>query len=145
MATKETTNYDTREKMGKDGKVSPNEAYVFLLNKRIMTLEELRKSCNSLREECIKKELEMRHQYASERNPVKVGDIVTDHYHTIKVEKMSIGGISIPYMVYYGTELRKNGVPKKRQPILRDPVHQIHVQSINGQPYIFHKDGTEIN
>jgi hypothetical protein len=66
---------------------------------------------------------------------VKVGDIVTDHYHTIRVENMILYGHPIPFIQYEGTELTKQGVPKKRQPVPCNPVFQNYVKSINGKPY----------
>ena len=100
-----------------------------------MTAKELREKCMALQRECNDKQMELRKQYAIERNPVKVGDIVTDHYHTIRVEKMGIYGRPVPYMVYHGTELTKQGIPKKRQPVPDQPVFQNSVRSINGEPY----------
>lgn len=100
-----------------------------------MTAKELQEKRMALQRECNDKQEELRKQYAIEHNPVKVGDIVTDHYHTIRVEKMSIFGSPIPYMIYRGTELTKQGVPKKRQPVPGNPVFQSNVLCINGEPY----------
>ena len=94
----------------------------------------------ALQRECNEKQSVLRKQYAIERNPVKLGDIVTDHYHTIRVEKMNMYGDPVPCMVYHGTELTKQGVPKKRQPIPDNPVFQDHVISINGVPYKYEED-----
>ena len=95
----------------------------------------------ALQRECNDKQFELRKQYAIEHNPVKVGDIVTDHYHTIRVERMSLYGSPIPYMRYSGTELTKQGVPKKRQPVPDNPAFQVYVESINGEPYKYKEDG----
>lgn len=105
-----------------------------------MTAKELQEKCMALRRECNDKQMELRKQYAIEHNPVKVGDIVTDHYHTIRVEKMSMYGHPVPYMVYRGTELTKQGVPKKRQPVPDNPAFQNNVESINGEPYKYVED-----
>jgi len=94
----------------------------------------------ALQRECNVKQMELRKQYAIEHNPVKVGDIVTDHYRTIRVEKMSAYGYPIPFMRYIGTELTKQGVPKKRQPVTYYPVAQHNVEIINGEPYKYEKD-----
>lgn len=106
----------------------------------IMTAKELQEKCIALQQECDNKKMELRRQYAFEHNPVKVGDIVTDHYHTIRVEKMSFYGHPIPFMRYQGTELTKQGVPKKRQPVPCNPVFQNYVKSINGEPYKYEED-----
>ena len=100
-----------------------------------MTAKELQEKCMALQRECNDKQNELRKQYAIEHNPVKVGDIVTDHYHTIRVEKMRAYGFPISFMQYRGTELTKQGVPKKRQPVPDKPVFQSNVKSINGKPY----------
>lgn len=100
-----------------------------------MTAKELQEKCRALQRECNDKQMELRKQYAIEHNPVKVGDIVTDHYHTIQVEKMSFYGRPTPFMLYRGIELNKQGVPKKRQPVSANPVSQNNVKSINGEPY----------
>ena len=84
--------------------------------------------------------MELRKQYAIEHNPVNVGDIVTDHYHTIMVEEMRVYGHPVPYICYYGTELTKKGEPKKRQPIPFNPVYQKYIKSINGEPYKYEKE-----
>lgn len=72
-----------------------------------MTITELQEKCMALQRECNDKQFELRRQYAVEHNPVKVDDIVTDHYHTIKVEKMGVYGHPVPFMVYHGIELAK--------------------------------------
>ena len=105
-----------------------------------MTAKELQEKCMALQRECNVKQMELRKQYAIEHNPVKVGDIVTDHYHTIRVEKMSVYGHPIPFMRYIGTELTKQGVPKKRQPLTYNPVAQHNVEIINGELYKYKED-----
>ena len=105
-----------------------------------MTLKELQEKCMALQRECNDKQMELRKQYAIEHNPVKVGDIVTDHYHTIRVEKMSMYGYPVPCMVYRGTELTKQGVPKKRQPVPGNPAFQKDVKSINCEPYKYKEE-----
>ncbi len=105
-----------------------------------MTAKELQEKCMFLQRECDWKQMELRKRYAIEHNPVKVGDIVTDHYHTIRVEKMSVYGYPIPYMRYQGTELTKQGAPKKRQPVTDNPVFQINVVGINGENYKYEEE-----
>ena len=105
-----------------------------------MTAKELQEKCKALQRECNDKQTELRKQYAIEHNPVKVGDIVTDHYHTIQVEKIRIYGHPIPFMLYQGIELNKQGVPKKRQPVPDNPAFQCNVESINGKPYKYERE-----
>ena len=106
-----------------------------------MTYEELRKQCVALQRECNDKQEQLKQQYALEHNPAKVGDIITDHYHTIRVENMKVTGHPVPYMRYSGIELTKQGEPKKRQPVPRNPVHQCNLQIVNGKPYTFNENG----
>lgn len=51
-------------------------------------------------------------RYALFNNPYKKGDILQDHYHTIKVDKIVAHGLTI---IFIGTELKKNLEPKKIQ------------------------------
>lgn len=55
--------------------------------------------------------------YATSNNPYKVGDVITDHFHTIRIErwKTVLGGFSYPSLVYYGTVLNKDGKDAKNQ------------------------------
>jgi hypothetical protein len=100
-----------------------------------MTKEEMQKQIMDLQRECNEKQNHIRRLYACEHNPVYPGNIITDHYHTIKVEKISMYGHPVPYMKYTGIELTKQGEPKKRQPIPPKPVFQCDIVSINGKPY----------
>lgn len=100
-----------------------------------MTYPELRDKCIELQRECNDKQNELRKQYAEEHNPVSKGDIITDHYHTIKVEQLTLYGHPVPYVRYIGEELTKQGVPKKRQPLPPNPVYQPDIKTINGKPY----------
>lgn len=105
-----------------------------------MTAKELQEKCKALQRECDDKQSVLRKQYAIEHNPVKVGDIVTDHYHTIRVERMGVYGHPVPFMRYHGTELTKQGEPKKRKPVPDNPAYQNYVKSINGKPYKYEED-----
>jgi hypothetical protein len=64
--------------------------------------------------EAAKEELYREFAYAN--NPYKIGDIVTDHMGTIKIEKIKIylGLGTYPQCVYFGVELTKKGEPNKR-------------------------------
>ena len=105
-----------------------------------MTTNELQEKMMELQRECNEKQSMLLKQYAIEHNPVKVGDIVTDHYHTIRVENICIYGHPVPFMRYLGTELTKQGEPKKRQPVPENPVFQKYVKSINGKPYKYEEE-----
>ncbi len=105
-----------------------------------MTKEELQKKLIELQVECDEKKNHIRKLYACEHNPVYPGNIITDHYHTIKVEKIIMHGYPVPYMKYIGTELTKQGEPKKHQPVPPNPVFQCNIVSINGKPYKYEEE-----
>ena len=50
-------------------------------------------------------------RYSSKHNPYNIGDVVTDHYHTIKIDKIKYGYMSdkFPSCIYYGKGLTKMG------------------------------------
>ena len=98
-----------------------------------MTLEEFRLKEQEIQERYEKDRQQLESRFAHENNPIKIGDVITDHYHSIKVEQMGvviiIGGNLInrkPCMRYYGTEMTKKGLPKNYQPII--PVAIPHPQ-----------------
>lgn len=105
-----------------------------------MTYSELEQLLQQEEKEHRKRMFDIKHRYANENNPVKPGDIVTDHYHSIKVEKIEVSSNydSITYsMKYTGIEVKKDGTPKK---VNRDPViFQTNIIEINGMPYKYNK------
>lgn len=105
-----------------------------------MTYEELCRKRSELYRECEENSRQLDIKYAQEHNPVKIGDIVTDHFHTIKVESMSVCTVPIPYMKYIGPTVKSNGIPWKRQPQTPDPVFQINIKTINGIIYQFKRE-----
>lgn len=85
-----------------------------------MTKEEYNKRLFELKEELYKKEKELAKEYALSNNPYKVGDILQDHYQIIMVEVIGWTNATLsefPECVFYGTQLTKMFVPKKRQDI----------------------------
>jgi hypothetical protein len=55
-------------------------------------------------------------QYAISNNPYKIGDVIEDHYHIIKIEKWTVRGtVSNPSLLYQGVVLKKDLTPKKNQ------------------------------
>lgn len=54
-------------------------------------------------------------EYVDANNPYKIGDKVTDHANSIIIEKIKyhISLHGTPSAVYYGSELKKDGTPKK--------------------------------
>ncbi|MDD5006605.1 MAG: hypothetical protein PHS93_09415 [Candidatus Omnitrophica bacterium] len=57
-------------------------------------------------------------EYAEKNNPISVGMIIADHYHTIEVNEIKwIGPLSsndsLPQCIYHGIERSKTGKPIK--------------------------------
>ena len=67
-------------------------------------------------------------EYAKSNNPYKIGDIVSDNLHTIRIEKITVSIMfnNMPCCVYHGPELEKDLSPKKRQ--LNNPVWQTNIK-----------------
>jgi hypothetical protein len=105
-----------------------------------MNFEELQIKRHALAREYEGKIEHLNGEYAKEHNPVKIGDIVTDHYHTIRVESMEAcvdynRRPYVPIIKYIGPEMTKDGKPKKRQPRYFNPVFQQNIKAINGDIY----------
>ena len=102
-----------------------------------MNREEYLQAKNVLEEEHEAKMKVIAREFAFSNNPVKIGDIITDHYKTIRVEKFSWGydfGSRFPCMYYRGTRLSKKGEPVKRDAD-DNRVSQTDIREINGKPY----------
>lgn len=102
-----------------------------------MTKTELKSRLSTIKRDALKAELKLIREYCFANNPVKVGDVITDHYHTIKVESIS-PDISASYQgdyhcIYYGVELTKSGKPKVKNP--SNSLHGVNLIAINGVPY----------
>ena len=55
-------------------------------------------------------------EYCNAHNTYKVGDKFTDHIGTVVIEEIQYsygGSFGNPCCVYFGTELKKDGTPKK--------------------------------
>ena len=103
-----------------------------------MSKEELKNKLKALADKYENDKINIYQQYASENNDISIGDIVTDNYHTIKVEKMDFhynGGE--PMMVYHGPDYKKDGTPSKRQ--TNTPVYQCNIKMVNNITYKYGK------
>ena len=63
------------------------------------------------------KKKELMKEFAFSNNPHQIGDIITDHIGSIKIEKIKWGkGVNqFPSCVYIGVELKKDLTPAKKQ------------------------------
>jgi hypothetical protein len=102
-----------------------------------MNKEEYLKAKKVLEEEFEEKKKKLALEFAYSNNPVKIGDVITDHYKTIRVEKLFWGynfGNPFSCMFYRGTRLNKKGEPMKRDAD-DNRVAQTYIREINGKPY----------
>ena len=73
-------------------------------------------------------------EYALEQSVAKIGDIITDHYHSIKVEKIILSGYNVegfPTCIYSGFLYSKKGVPHKKGG--KSLVWQNNIEFINNE------------
>lgn len=105
-----------------------------------MTKEELQKKLTKAAEKFEEERQAILKQCAEENCDIKIGDIVTDHFQTIKVEKMSYYYDcmrQMPEMIFYGDNYKKDGTISKRQQPTQVPVCQTNVTFVNGKKYKF--------
>jgi hypothetical protein len=90
-----------------------------------MTKEEYNKKMRSIEENAEKEIDAVRVQYARANNPIKIGDVITDHFSqvTIRVESITFrcSGYRYPYCMYSGTRLTKKGTPFKSAQLRKVP------------------------
>lgn len=100
-----------------------------------MTKKEYEEQLCALEADYEKKKRELDLTFAKSNNPVRVGDKVRSCFVYILVEKMvlckPLG--CLPCVVYFGTELKKDGTPKKNA--AKSSFIQINMTEINGKPY----------
>lgn len=102
-----------------------------------MNKEEYLKAKKVLEEEFEEKKKQLAKEFAFSNNDVKIGDIITDHYKTIRVEKFLWGYDFVshmPCMCYLGVRLTKKGEPVKREAD-DNRISQTHIREINGKLY----------
>lgn len=52
-------------------------------------------------------------QYCDSNNPYKIGDVFTDHIGSVLIESIGYWYSTPACCLYFGTELKKDGTPKK--------------------------------
>ena len=77
-----------------------------------MTKETLDKQLTQLLADYEQSRKELIKRYCIANNPYKIGDVFTDHFGRIKIEKITYS-IHSMCCVYFGPELKKDGTPKK--------------------------------
>ena len=82
------------------------------------TLENYKKGLAEIENEATVRKNKLAREFAEANNPFKEGDIITDGVDTLEIKsfKVSLGwGNTLPEIVCYGVELKKDGTPKIRQ------------------------------
>lgn len=82
-----------------------------------MELQEYNAKLDLLKNEFEQAKINLAIDFIKSNNPYNVGDVITDHVGTIKINyiKYSMGSFgSPPCAVYYGIELNKDGSQNKR-------------------------------
>lgn len=79
--------------------------------------EEFFKLKNALKREHDLKLKDLYKNYAEQNSEYKVGDIISDHWHTLKIDKIGVtlNFSHLPQCVYFGRRYTKKGVPTKRE------------------------------
>jgi len=84
-----------------------------------MTQDDFLIKYRQIEKEADEKKSQLRMEYVKATNPYKIGDIISDHYKTIKIEGVSgiatDGGSIVPYPIYRGVVLTKTGAVAKNQ------------------------------
>lgn len=98
-----------------------------------MTFEEYEAKKKEILEEADRRIAEIGVEFALSNNPVSIGDVITDHYQAIKVDKIHVVGrlTFLPSCVYSGTLISKTGKPFKNGK--KSCVHQSNLRTINGK------------
>ena len=84
-----------------------------------MTQDDFLIGFRQIEKEAEDKKTQLRKDYVKETNPYQIGDVISDHYKTIRIEGISgittYSGTIIPYPIYRGVVLKKDGNPAKNQ------------------------------
>ncbi len=103
-----------------------------------MNLIEHNRALRELRQEYNNRARRLVSGYLEEHNPIKVGDIVEDHYKRIRVEgwkvyyaKYEMQGIG-GYIVYRGTRLTRGG-DKMKKGASDNEMYAYNIEAINGE------------
>lgn len=103
-----------------------------------MNKEEYLKAEKALKEEFEAKKQQLARDFAISNNPVKIDDVIKDHYKIVRVEKFFLATTfkGTPILKYRGTRLTAKGEPSKRDKE-DNAVYQNNITEINGIRYKF--------
>jgi hypothetical protein len=81
-----------------------------------MTKEEYNTKLKKFKKDFEDAKLQVAKEYAKSNNPYKIGDVVTDHMGSIKIEKIGFWiTAEFPECMYSGIELKKDGTSFKNK------------------------------
>jgi hypothetical protein len=88
-----------------------------------MTAEELQAALKEAEQKYELERIGLFKKFCEAKNPYKIGDVFTDHIGSIRIQKFRYSISNYPVenscMIYEGIELKKDGTPKKNNPIRR--------------------------
>ena len=98
-----------------------------------MKIEEYKRINKDIEDDCAERMRVNARRYAKANNPVSAGDVLRDHYPSIRVVKQSVYYASpsgLPGFRYSGTRLKKSGEEFKSGE--QADIYQCNIKSING-------------
>ena len=94
-----------------------------------MTAKEFEEGRKEIEDDYKNQKKELYYKYASSNNTYKIGDIIKDHYHIIRIKKIMYTILyNKPSCVYQGIPLRQDLTPKKKFVKDDEIMYQINVK-----------------
>lgn len=101
-----------------------------------MTEQEYREALHRIKVKAENERRMLAKEFATEHNPVKVGDYISDCFDTIRVESWEFEKGTYEYplhcLVYIGMTCKKDGTPRKYPK--KCSVEQRNLLRVNGEP-----------
>lgn len=108
-----------------------------------MTKQEYREALHEINVKAENERRVLARAFATEHSPVNVGDYISDHCDTIRVESwVVVNGTyeyPLPCLVYRGMTCKKDGTPRKNPK--RCSIYQSNLLRVNGEPVKNHGYG----
>lgn len=108
-----------------------------------MTKQEYREALHEINVKAENERRVLARAFATEHSPVNVGDYISDHYDTIRVESWDVVNGTYEYplhcLVYRGMTCKKDGTPRKNPKMCS--IYQSNLLRVNGEPVKNHGYG----
>lgn len=108
-----------------------------------MTKQEYREALHEINVKAENERRVLARAFATEHSPVNVGDYISDHFDTIRVESWDVVNGTYEYplhcLVYRGMTCKKDGTPRKNPK--RCSIYQCNLLRVNGEPVKNHGYG----